>query len=69
MDSLKTQEAPDMFIPSLLAAIRFLILAACLLFVFWPWISDAQNIQYEPFLDVPVTFYDFHSDRSNPEFE
>jgi len=24
---------------------------------------------YEPNIRVPVTFYDFHSDRSNPEFE
>src|SRR5215469_13944736 len=26
-----------------------------------------QNLP--PTIDVPVTFYDFHSDRSNPEFE
>ncbi len=26
-------------------------------------------VQYPPVIRVPVTFYDFHSDRSNPEFE
>jgi len=29
----------------------------------------AQGQQYEPRMVVPVTFYDFRSDRSNPEFE
>lgn len=32
--------------------------------------SGAVNSQqYPPVIYVPVTFYDFHSDRSNPEFE
>jgi fibro-slime domain-containing protein len=29
----------------------------------------AMGQGYEPWMVVPVTFYDFHSDRSNPEFE
>jgi len=31
------------------------------------WEVRAQ--QFDPTIEVPVTFYDFHSDRSNPEFE
>ena len=35
--------------------------------------GSGQNVlaqqTYDPYLDVPVTFYDFHSDRTNPEFE
>ena len=37
--------------------------------VFGVWTGKAAAQQYEPSVRVPVTFYDFHSDRSNPEFE
>lgn len=33
------------------------------------WAQAVVGQQYEPRISVPVTFYDFHSDRSNPEFE
>ncbi|MGE5670239.1 MAG: hypothetical protein ACM31E_02270, partial [Fibrobacterota bacterium] len=32
-------------------------------------VSYTNAIDYPSIIYVPVTFYDFHSDRSNPEFE
>ena len=31
--------------------------------------ANPQTVNYAPTIKIPVTFYDFHSDGSNPEFE
>ncbi|MBN1759825.1 MAG: fibro-slime domain-containing protein [Chitinispirillaceae bacterium] len=42
------------------------IMVACLLLVGF---TESISQVYPPTLEVPVTFYDFHTDSSNPEFE
>jgi len=44
---------------------------AAVFFVFWglAGVAFGQSSNLPEIQEVPVTFYDFHSDRSNPEFE
>jgi len=43
--------------------------AAAVIWGFAAGKTAAQSVAYPATLEVPVTFYDFRSDRSNPEFE
>jgi fibro-slime domain-containing protein len=44
------------------------ILFVTALLLFFPGVINAQTV-YAPTIRVPVTFYDFHADGSNPDFE
>lgn len=46
---------------------------SCVLYLFFFAITSVFNltfaVDYPAVISIPVTYYDFHSDRSNPEFE
>lgn len=44
------------------------LLPACFI-ALWAIVPNSVAVNYPDTIHVPVTFYDFHSDRSNPEFE
>jgi len=51
------------------APLSAVVLQAVFIFGIGAGKAAAQTIAYPATVEVPVTIYDFHSDRSNPEFE